>query len=450
MLWDTVTFAKKYQIQIASDTLFKTIIYSGDSKDDSSYVPSALEIDKKYFWKVRAIADKDTSDWSSIWSFTTNLGAAILISPPDSSVNLPLTDTLRWDAPKAANKFHLQVAKDLNFTNLIVDDSTLVLKKYEITGLETNTTYYWRAKFYINGIQGIWSLPWHFTTNVGNVTLVSPADSTINQPVTVDLVWSGPQFADKFNVQVSTDANFSNLIVNDTLKAFKRTVSGLQHNRQYRWRVRMFTGNIVSDFVPFWVFNTCVDTAVLVQPSKNQEEVDIKVTFKWNKADGAEFYLFQLATDKNFADMIYQKDSIVATETTYGTLDTGKVYYWRVKAKFKKIEAAWSELWTFATRGERIGVDEQYISETNDVAVFPNPFSGTTTIKYLVKDYEKVTLKIIDLSGFVIDVPVDAYQNAGIYEIRINPEKYGLSQGTYLYYITIGTKSKSGEMHYMK
>ena len=95
-------------------------------------------------------------------------------------------------------------------------------------------------------------------------------------------------------------------------------------------------------------------------------------------------------------------------------------------------------------------LDNNVLWQINNVIVYPNPFDGNTTIKYMVNNYEKVTLRIIDISGFVIDVPINAWQMPGVYEVKFNPQKFGLSQGTYLYYLTIGTKNKAGELHYIK
>ena len=102
-----------------------------------------------------------------------------LIEPPNlSKIN---TDTVRmiWLKNKLANRFHIQVAKDSNFTKLILDDSTLTENSITFNLLEPNTTYYWHVLSYNNdknvgGYSGSSEI-WNFT--IDSITNVNEIDS---------------------------------------------------------------------------------------------------------------------------------------------------------------------------------------------------------------------------------------------------------------------------------
>ena len=71
LLWDSNYFAALFRVQIASDTLFNTIIYDTSVANTPLYLRlGVLNLGQKYFWRVNATNEKGTSSWSDIWRFT--------------------------------------------------------------------------------------------------------------------------------------------------------------------------------------------------------------------------------------------------------------------------------------------------------------------------------------------------------------------------------------------
>lgn len=62
---------------------------------------------------------------------------------------------------------------------------------------------------------------------------------------------------------------------------------------------------------------------------------------------------------------------------------------------------------------------------------YPNPFSVTTTIMYHLPTPNKITLKILDITGKEIETLVQGFQSAGDYQINWQPN--GLQSGIYFY-----------------
>ncbi len=88
--------------------------------------------------------------------------------------------------------------------------------------------------------------------------------------------------------------------------------------------------------------------ATLSSPSNGQTGTDTTLTFKWNRASGAEDYYFQLSIDPTFAS-VAKSDSTTDTVKTITNLPQGKVYYWRVQVKTDAGSSPWSSVWQFTT-----------------------------------------------------------------------------------------------------
>ncbi len=69
------------------------------------------------------------------------------------------------------------------------------------------------------------------------------------------------------------------------------------------------------------------------------------ITFKWFPADRAETYNLQVATDKDFSDIVINRPEL--SDTFYvAELEPGR-YYWRVNASNWCCVSDWSEVWSF-------------------------------------------------------------------------------------------------------
>ena len=87
-----------------------------------------------------------------------------LAIPPDNSTDQAINLSLSWSAPPAASvlsvAYDLQVAVDMNFTNIVFEDASISGTSASPTGLLYGTKYYWRVKIPGYG----WSVVRNFTT----------------------------------------------------------------------------------------------------------------------------------------------------------------------------------------------------------------------------------------------------------------------------------------------
>ena len=79
---------------------------------------------------------------------------------------------------------------------------------------------------------------------------------------------------------------------------------------------------------------------------------------------------------------------------------------------------------------------------------YPNPFNPSTTIRYSLPVAGKVTLRIFNLLGQVVETLVEQQQNAGAYVVLFNASR--LSSGTYFYRLETDQYSLTKKMLLLK
>ncbi|MDO9253933.1 MAG: LamG-like jellyroll fold domain-containing protein [Bacteroidales bacterium] len=91
--------------------------------------------------------------------------APTLEKPVNMEVNITMTPTLQWSSSFENAKFHFQLADDLLFTSILLDDSTTNQETLISGGLLADgIVYYWRVRTTLNGETGPWSDVWKFST----------------------------------------------------------------------------------------------------------------------------------------------------------------------------------------------------------------------------------------------------------------------------------------------
>ncbi len=73
------------------------------SSSYGGWIPGDLFFNKNYYWKIRARNATDTSLWSSVWIFTTNIYGVTQSLPSSGSIDQDLSLTLRINDEGATN-----------------------------------------------------------------------------------------------------------------------------------------------------------------------------------------------------------------------------------------------------------------------------------------------------------------------------------------------------------
>ncbi|MFH0734541.1 MAG: CotH kinase family protein [bacterium] len=111
---------------------------------------------------------------------------------------------------------------------------------------------------------------------------------------------------------------------------------------------------------------------------------------------------------------------------------------------------------TFNSNNDSItSIDEIGVNLIEDYTLlqnYPNPFNPSTIIEYHISNAEFVSLKIYDILGKEIAVPINEYQSAGSYKINFNANaaNYKLASGIYFYKLSAGNFTKIKQMLLLK
>lgn len=86
-----------------------------------------------------------------------------LESPEHERLNVPLQPLLIWRSAKDAASYNLQLAKQPDFTELVLSDTGIVDTSYQVSVVEAGATFFWRVQAQNDRGKSAWSETWHFT-----------------------------------------------------------------------------------------------------------------------------------------------------------------------------------------------------------------------------------------------------------------------------------------------
>jgi len=263
LTWNTSIGALSYRMQVSTDSTFVSTKFDTSGVAITSVGLKGLVNLTKYYWRVEAGNAGGTSDWSSVWNFTTVIAAPAapgLASPGHNAANQPSKLTLKVNPAANATGYHWQVSVSSVFSSAVVNDSTAgVGDTAHSVVLAPGTKYYWRVQAYNAGGASAFSNPDSFTTIIAvpaKPTLISPKRTT-GEPRRTTFKWNSSANASKYHLQVAIDTAFSNLRVDlttsDTVIKIPDTLSS---QATYYWHVSAIDTAGESQFSAFAQFTT--------------------------------------------------------------------------------------------------------------------------------------------------------------------------------------------------
>ncbi len=366
----------------------ETYINSSSYNNDTEEYITDLYFGKTYHWKVRAINAVDTSQWSSIYSFTT-YDIVNLSSPADEALDQNVSGvTLDWFAHAGVDYYDLEIdSSNMYNTNALQSTTNSYINsnsynndtEHNTGALVANTIYFWRVRARNAVDTSLWAERWFSTGSEPLVlpespTLISPANASIDVNLSGQLVWSEVTDAVGYEYQITSLAGFyqADTITTDT---FVNSFSNLDYNTTYYWRARTIGTNNYSDWSEIFSFTSYsnnLNTPNLVAPINHSTENTVSnLTFTWNSVLNADNYIFEIATDNGFTSII-EDSTLSDTSLILNNLAYNTQYFWRVKATSTGFtESNWSNIFDFYTEQDQL---EQAIlfSPENDSTGTPN------------------------------------------------------------------------------
>jgi hypothetical protein len=277
--WNPVPGAKSYTLEVDdADDFIGEKTYT--TANTSYTLAEPQTVGQTFYWRVSATFTEGASSGpSETRSYTEAWASKPSLLAPANTVLTSVTDVMfRWEPVAGASGYQLQVSPNGDWANNVTIDTSLpnALRSTSYSPPTTldNGSYFWRVRA-IDAAStpnfGEWSDEWQFTrgwvapdpsTSPDKVTLLAPqwdaADPNAipHVPGSLGLSWSPIRHASHYEIEISTDINFSPLLPateqcytnHTTFSPYTRVtgtgepglceIGGLSSGTVYYWHVR--------------------------------------------------------------------------------------------------------------------------------------------------------------------------------------------------------------------
>ena len=378
--WESLKGGVKYQLRLDTNANFNSPLLVDTLVNGTEFTKINMLFRPFYHWKVRALTDTDTSDWSATWICKV---LPVKLNIPRNNLKNVSLYSLDWNSIEGTTGYMLELDTQVNFATAfrVQDTQTNSFFHYfkEIPAIVGfNTQCYWRVKLFHATDTSEWSTVWNFTTKARQApSLTSPINQSENEKIFNQLKWQAYSGAASYAVHYGDKADFSNA-TKTTSPGTTLNVS-LKPNTRYFWRVRgrNSDGAEFYDFSEVWTFTTDsgIPAPQLIAPAHKSENQALNVLFSWGKFTPSTLYRVEISIDQTFNSNVVTKNSTTGF-ANFTHLESGTTYYWRVKTVNGSLESPWSATWQLRT------TESNTIAalEGDAVQVVPNPSSGIFTL----------------------------------------------------------------------
>jgi hypothetical protein len=422
--WEAEPTAESYTVQVSTDPDFTTYVINERGVLATSFAVDNLNSNTTYFWRVRCVNRTGGSSPSSVWklttsSFTQKPSKVLLVSPTHDSNRFSTSITFTWRLEPTAKHYRLQVSTSSDFSSNVTTQEQILGTTHTVTGLRSNTTYFWR----VIAINEVGTGPLSETRKVisssysgipAATKLISPADKSNAPANKIRVTWENVTSANEYRLQVSESFSFSTYVVNvGLLDGTSFQLPQLKENTTYYWRVRTKNPSGDGDRSAIWSFTTTSnqktpEQSSLVSPTNGENGLSSTVKVSWDSTTLAESYELEVSEQNTFNTLSHTIKNQRNIYHILTGLKSGTTYFWRVRGIRNGVAGPYSTTWSFATAG------------TMEILTVSSSKSSTSLLGHW-KFEEKSGSKLVDHSGRGNDANIN--QTSGITWI---PGKKGL------------------------
>lgn len=358
LIWNMVSGAAAYRVQVATDAGFTSLIVNNSSITTNNYNLSGLNYYTNYWWRVSTIDGNSLEgDPSAAFTFRTKMANPVLVSPLNGSVDNSINPVLTWNAVTGADDYHLQLASNAGFTSILLDSVTTDTSVLYYPGILANgTQYYWRVRAQKTSENSGYTSA-AFTTVAEVIPYLNwPTAGTTVYTLTPTLGWYilAPTVV-SYDVQISTSAAFplNATIIYDAGDTAIYTVDSLLPSTTYYWRVRTKTsGGVIIKYSATENFVTYGSPTVPVPtyPTGGTTVWTYDPVLTWFLPLLSDLYTFEVRYKKqNDADWVDTVQTGAALQHQLSSLDAATIYQWQVRSHNSNVYSAWSATESFST-----------------------------------------------------------------------------------------------------
>lgn len=327
--WNPSTSATSYVIDVSTDA-FSTFVGAYNNMDVGNVTSAAvtgLSGGITYSYRVRAVNASGQSVNSNTISQITIPSAPVIKPASNTTTN---SFNANWEVATGAVSYRLDVTTD-GFNTFVAgyNDLTVTGTQSAVTGLSEAVQYTYRVR----AVNTAGTSENSLTTSIVTVPPVPTAlAATAVTTVAFTANWTATDGATEYQLDVSADdfATFLSGFQSKTTTAVSETISGLQPNKIYKYRVRAKSSSGVS-----------TDSGVITVVTLSTAPTAIAATdltstgfvANWSSVSGISTYELDVSGD-NFATMItdYNSVAVSAVSKAVTGLTPGTTYQYRVRA----------------------------------------------------------------------------------------------------------------------
>ncbi len=227
-------------------------------------VPATQTAGTDYRVRITAVANTRVFDDSdadfSVTATVKTPGVPVQVSPANNAANVKSPVTIAWLPVSGAVSYEYELYSAASATVPVETNVVTTTSAVIQLALTDGTKYSWRVRATnASDISSAYSSLWAFTTTISVAplnapTLITPADGAIDVPLSTLFTWSPVTNAIAYDIDISTNADFSKKA---TLSTTKTSITATLANVTiYYWRVRAKQGNNVSPWSTVNTFTT--------------------------------------------------------------------------------------------------------------------------------------------------------------------------------------------------
>lgn len=340
--WNANCLADQYRLDVSTDPNFGSFVSGYNNRNVgnvTSFNVTGLSPLTQYYYRVRSVNSQQ-----NLTSGNSNAMEAVTSSLPpvarQATAVSTTSFTANWDAVNGADQYLLDVSTVSNFSTFIngfearnVGNNT----SFNVTGLQTATSYYYRVR----ARSSISNQGSSYSIVIGLNTLPDApvfTETTDIQSTQFRINWQSVPRTDYYYLDVSTDSTFSTFLTGYNNRGIGNVTSFSMENVQpltrYFFRVRARNSNlsVTSANSAIGSVNTPSRPPVLQAPTSITSST---FTISWQPVTGVDRYIVDIATDSTFTDFLsgfegYNNGSV--TTLSINGLESATPHYIRVRA----------------------------------------------------------------------------------------------------------------------
>ncbi len=367
--WSPVAQADSYRVEVDNNSDFASPEFVASGITSTGVTTSAL-LDGHYYWRVCGVGHNILGPWASSQFDldATPPVAPTLVQPAPGATNVSRIPTFEWTEVTFKSKdrlattqplgtdlvvhYDLTLARDPAFSDIVFSVQTSGLTYVCPVQLDYATDYWWRVRGTDNfGNIGAWGSGNFRTIGTAAPVLVEPVPNARLNDATPYFDWLPAVDADYYQLQVSLYPDFHETSIDIETDATDFTPVAALGDGHYYWHVRSSANGGVSygDWSATREFDldaTPPAAPALIYPGNNATNIPVWLTFDWSdvsllgkskpagnqgQQDVIDYYDIQLATDRNFTNLVFSTSIPTSQYTPVNPLQYSTRYWWRVR-----------------------------------------------------------------------------------------------------------------------